>query len=80
MRVTVKLFATLKDYAPGGRMAGTPFEVDLPDASTIEDLFQHIGVPSELVKTAFVNARQRPNEWELKPGDEIGIFPPVGGG
>jgi molybdopterin synthase sulfur carrier subunit len=79
MRVYVKLFATLRRYVEGAA-SGIPFEVDLPDGATIADLIKQLSLPAEDVKIAFVNARARPEDWHLEPDDEVGIFPPVGGG
>ncbi len=79
MRVRVKLFATLRRYAPG-EAAGVPFEADLPEGATMADLFKHLDLPAEEVRVAFVNGRARPEDWRLAPGDEVGIFPPIGGG
>ena len=79
MRVYVKLFATLRRYVENAGY-GVPFEVDLPEGATIADLIHHLNLPAEEVKLAFVNARARPEDWRLEPGDEVGIFPPVGGG
>jgi molybdopterin synthase sulfur carrier subunit len=79
MHVYVKLFATLRRYVESA-VYGVPFEVDLTEGATIADLIQHLNLPAEQVKLAFVNARARPEDWRLEPGDEVGIFPPVGGG
>ena len=79
MRVHVKLFATLRRYVENA-VYGVPFEVDLAEGATIADLIHHLNLPAEEVKLAFVNARARPEDWRLEPGDEVGIFPPVGGG
>jgi molybdopterin synthase sulfur carrier subunit len=83
MRIRAKLFASLRRYAPGastGALAGTPFEVDLPDGAVVADLIHHLSLPAEEVKVAFVNGRVQPEDWRLEPGDEVGIFPPGGGG
>jgi molybdopterin converting factor small subunit len=83
MIVRAKLFATLRRYAPQastGAHAGTPFDIDLPDGATIADLVERLELPAGEVKVAFVNGRARPDEWKLAAGDEVGIFPPVGGG
>jgi molybdopterin synthase sulfur carrier subunit len=83
MRVRVKLFATLRRYAPGasnGTHAGTPFEVELSDGAVIADLIQQLHLPAAQVKVAFVNGRAQAEDWRLQPDDEVGIFPPVGGG
>jgi sulfur carrier protein ThiS len=79
MRVRVKVYATLRRYFDGAA-SGIPLEVDLPDEATVADLIHHLNLPAEEVKVAFVNARTRPEDWHLEPGDEVGIFPPIGGG
>ncbi len=79
MRVSVKLFASLPRHVPGSR-PGVPLEVELPDDAAIADLLGGIGLPAAEVKVVFVNGRARPLEWRLQPGDQVGIFPPIGGG
>ena len=79
MRVHVKLFANLRHFAPSAA-TGRSFEIDLAEGATVADLIHHLSLPAEEVKMVYVNARARPEDWRLEPGDEIGIFPPVGGG
>jgi len=79
MQVTAKLFATLGRYRPG-ELPGTPFHMELPEDETIAGLLARIGLPPGEVKVVFVNGRAQPLETLLHPADEIGIFPPVGGG
>jgi molybdopterin synthase sulfur carrier subunit len=80
MHIRVKLFATLKMYAPVEGLSGTPFEMDLPEGFTLQALTEYLKLPPEEVKLTFVNGRAQPLEFELTNGDEVGIFPPVGGG
>lgn len=80
MEVTVKLFAMLNRYAPDQQRAGEPFQVTLPAGSTIDDLVAHLGIPNHEVKVAFVDGRARAGLFQITPGAEVGIFPPVGGG
>ncbi|MCU0521288.1 MAG: MoaD/ThiS family protein [Anaerolineae bacterium] len=80
MDVTVKLFAMLNRYAPDRRKSGEPFQVTLPEGSTIADLVVQLGIPDREVKVAFVDGRARASLYQLAPGAEVGIFPPVGGG
>jgi sulfur carrier protein ThiS len=54
--------------------------VELPEGSSLADLMTHLGLPKEQVKVSFVNGRHQDLEHGLEPGDEVGIFPPVGGG
>ena len=79
MHVQVKLFATLRHYAPSAAI-GHPFEVDLAEGATVADLIHHLSLPAEEVKMVYVNARARPEDWRLGSGDEIGLFPLIGGG
>ena len=88
MKVQVKLFATLARSVPGPILAhypkgirpGAPLEVELPEGSTLADLVAQMGLPGEELKLTFVNGRSRELDYPLEPGDEIGFFPPVGGG
>ncbi len=77
--VRVKLFATLVDYRPGLK-AGQVATIDLPDGAAVADLIRALGVPEPQVKLVFVNGIIRGRDHALGEGDEVGIFPPVGGG
>lgn len=77
--VQAKLFATLRQYKPGIGI-GEPFPVELPDGATVRDLVQRLQLPEDQVKLVFVNARSAGLDHLLAGGDEVGIFPPVGGG
>ena len=79
MRVQVKLFATLVRHMPDAE-AGMPFEVTLDRGATLCDLTDYLGLPRDQLKVAFVNGRARPLDWRLDHGDEVGLFPPIGGG
>jgi sulfur-carrier protein len=79
MRVWVKLFATLGRYHPGS-LPGTPFEVDMPQVAALADLIRRLALPPEEVKIIYVNGRTQLADYVLQPGDDVGIFPPVGGG
>ncbi len=88
MKVKVKLFATLARHIPETvrvsmrsiKNSSRPFEVDLPDGSSVADLLNHLDLPGEEFKVAFVNGRARPLDSKLNDGDDVGIFPPIGGG
>ena len=88
MKITVRLFATLVNFVPEaiaaqypqGIRAGQSFEMELREGSTLADLVAHLALPSDQTKVAFVNARARALDYRLEAGDEVGIFPPIGGG
>jgi molybdopterin synthase sulfur carrier subunit len=79
MQVKVKLYATLARYS-GGKRAGEPLEVELPAGASLSDLYRALKIPGGEVKQAFVNGVVQAENFRLEPGDEIGIFPPIGGG
>jgi len=79
MQVNVKLFASLQRYKPDV-FAGEVFPVELPEISTLVDLVERLEIRVNEVKVMFVNGRARAEMYRLKDSDEIGIFPPVGGG
>ncbi len=79
MQVQVRLYASLSRYY-GNVAAGVPFVIELPESATIVDLVNRLKLPPEEVKVFFVGGRARPLDWLLKPGDEVGIFPLIGGG
>lgn len=80
MRVRVKLFATLGNFAPVSGFPGTPFEMDLPEGTKLSVLIDRLQIPAESVKIAFVNGIIQPPDFILTDGDDVGIFPPIGGG
>jgi sulfur-carrier protein len=77
--VRVKLFATLANYFQGAQ-PGVPFISEMPVGSTLSNLMERLKLPEEDVKLTFVNGRLEPREYQLKNDDEVGIFPPIGGG
>jgi molybdopterin converting factor small subunit len=79
VRVHVKLFASLRYHRPGLEI-GQSFPVELTTGATIDNLVQHLGLPPEEVKLVYVNGRSQTEEYALTEGDQVGIFPPVGGG
>lgn len=79
MEVKVKLFATLGQYAPDGQSA-KPFVVEVEQGATLNTLFDKLDIPEESVRVKFVNGRARKEDYILQPDDEVGFFPPIGGG
>lgn len=79
MIVRVRLYANLVLYRPNAK-AGQPFEVELAPSSTLADLVAQLQLPRDQVKVIFVNGIAREPNTPIQPGDEIGIFSPIGGG
>lgn len=59
---------------------GEPVPVALEEGATVRDLAAHLGVPAEEVKLVFANGLSRDLDYVLVDGDDLGLFPPVGGG
>jgi molybdopterin converting factor small subunit len=55
-------------------------EIEVADNAAVSDLVDRLELPAGQVKVVFVNGHARQPDWLLNPGDEVGIFPPVGGG
>jgi len=79
MLVRVKLFATLGRFRPGER-PGSPFTFAVDEGATVADLTARLGLPEAEVKVVFVNGLVQPPTYVLRAADEVGIFPPIGGG
>ncbi len=74
MRVSVRLFAGLRERAGGSHV-----EVELPDDATVADLLATMELgPRSCV--AAINREYAGPETRIAPGDEIALVPPVSGG
>jgi sulfur-carrier protein len=78
MQVKVRVFASLRRHVAS--LGENPISVELPEGNSVAELMRHLQIPLNEVKVMFVNGRARPEDWQLEAGDEVGIFPPVGGG
>lgn len=74
MKVTVKLFATLRNFGPVEQ------EMELADNSTLEDLIKILKLPEKIPLLKIVNGEHRTIHYPLKERDEVALFPPIAGG
>jgi|WetSurMetagenome_2_1015567.scaffolds.fasta_scaffold1304590_1 sulfur carrier protein ThiS len=83
MKVTFRLFATLRDYLPPNTPNGQVY-LDLPEGATIPMALELYAVPLQLAHIVMINNRHvlRPDvaTRELKEGDQLAVFPAIGGG
>ncbi len=79
MQVMVRLFTSFASYGPTGE-PGATFAVQLPPRASALELVRKLGLPEGEVKTIFVNGRARGLEDALEDGDQVAIFPAIGGG
>jgi len=88
MRLHVRLFADLVQAVPETIRAqysqrirsGSSLELVVPDGYTVADLIEYLALPSEKTKIIFVNGRVQGRDCHLESGDEVGLFPLIGGG
>ena len=79
MQLEIRLYATLRQYAPPGSIAGV-FSLELPEGKTVDALAETIGICPDKVHMRMVNGIGVAGSHHLKDHDRVGLFPPVGGG
>ena len=80
MKISVKLYANLRKFAPPDTEIGESFEVEF-NGATISDLIEQLGFTQEQARIVFVNDNQTSDlSSTLRNGDRVVMFPPVGGG
>jgi len=80
MKVLVKLYATLREYAPPHTEIGASFQARF-DGKTLSELIQHLGFELERAKIVMINGiRVLDMDAILNEDDLVVIFPPIGGG
>jgi len=74
-RIQIKLSATLKRYTP-------PAADDYPiqEGFTVRELLDRLGIPLVEVNLAFVSGKKANLDAPLADGDQVSLFPPLGGG
>lgn len=81
MKIIVRLFAGLKCTNENTACYGqNEFETEISSGMNLEKLLEYLGIARDLAKIVFVNGLFKPLTYQLEDGDEVSIFPPVGGG
>jgi molybdopterin synthase catalytic subunit/molybdopterin converting factor small subunit len=76
MRITVKLFAALRERAGGGSR-----ELELAAGARMADVWPALGLGDEPPGIAYARNREyAPRDQPLSDGDEVAVIPPVSGG
>jgi len=79
MKIEVRLFASLARFMPD-KSIKKPYTMEIQEGTTISDVFKSMGVPEDAVKLIFLNGIHATGNRVLKDGDQLGVFPPLGGG
>lgn len=76
MKITVKLFAGLRERAGTGER-----QVELPEGARLAEVWATLGIGDEPEGLLYaVNKEYAGPDTELAPGDEVALIPPVSGG
>lgn len=79
MKVEVRLFAQLSEYLPPGAK-GRRARIDVPAASSVRDMAQHLGIPEDTAGVTLINGQQAGPDTVLAENDVVSLFPPIAGG
>lgn len=79
LEIEVRLYATLRQFLPNVGL-GEGHTMRVSDGTTVASLLEALGVPAEMTKQVFVNARQVEFDYIVRAGDRVAIFPPIAGG
>jgi len=74
IRVEVRLFA---HFRQGRKKAQI---MDVEEGTIISDVLKALNIDEDEVAIMLLNGRDGPADRELKDGDVVSIFPPIGGG
>jgi molybdopterin synthase sulfur carrier subunit len=75
--ITVKLFAGLEERT---RERRTHVSLSLAEAPTVGAVGVCLGLEPGVASLVLVNGVHAGDEQRLHPGDEVSLFPPLGGG
>lgn len=83
MKITIKLFAVLRDKMPPGSK-GEEAELEVDEGTRPVDVIEHLDIPRQLAHLVMINGvHLLPDEVKnrvLQPGEVLAIFPPIAGG
>jgi sulfur-carrier protein len=74
MQLTVKLFAYFRDNRFKQQT------MDFPEGTTVETIIRYLGVPLDEVGVTMINSRHCVLHQVPEDGDQLAIFPAIGGG
>ncbi|WP_028578997.1 MoaD/ThiS family protein [Desulfogranum japonicum] len=74
MQFNVKLFAYFRDNRFKERLS------EYPEGTTVEDVIRSLDIDLEEVGVLMINSRHCTLQQEPQEGDQLAIFPVVGGG
>ena len=80
MRITVHIYAYLRQYLQAPERRALEKEWDLPDRATVQYVLEKLHFPEGVRVTALLNNQSVDKTTILKEGDVVHVLPPMGGG
>jgi sulfur-carrier protein len=56
------------------------FVLEVPDGTTVRELRVILAIDPAIPLLCMVNNHHEQEDWVLRDGDRVGMFPPIGGG
>jgi len=79
IQIKIKLFYDFAHYLPRGSQKKQAV-ITTAEGTTVSQLFDHLGLPSQTPKTILVNGVKAYLATPLHNHDSIAVFPPMAGG
>jgi molybdopterin converting factor small subunit len=79
MEIEVRLYATFRDLLPEGPYNFSLIK-DVREGTTLKELSSLLNLPEEIPKIFVVRGSIVDENYVLKEGDIVSIFPPIAGG
>lgn len=79
MQVELKVFSGLEKLIPGARF-GRPMKIEVTEPFTVRILLKKFNISEQDVHLILVNGINKGLDESLVEGDQVSLFPPVGGG
>jgi len=79
MTITVRLFATFREFSPKEAVNAT-LALEVGEHESVQGLVNMLSLPEDLPRIVLVNGQQATEDSALRAGDMVSIFPPLIGG
>ncbi len=78
-KVEIRLYAGLRKYHPNGQSSDA-FTLEMGKDAKLADIIDALKIPRQEVSVLMVNGKWEKEDYPLKEGDRVGLFPLIGGG
>ena len=84
MQITVKLYASLRDYLPSHARRDHAVRMEFSESATLSQVVESMRLPDEQVHLVLLNGLYVEPEdrarTRLSDGDAVAVWPPIAGG